>query len=236
LLIGAARIAGMSFLRFYLLVFGEAFRHSLDIAQAIIFVLLMLTGFIVARNPSTRPIVDALDLSGWKVAAIVSAGIVAIRLVMAPYWLWRSLKDRIVTAPKEAIDYRLRVQGISNVNDKKAKAIQIGFNLHNSSLIPIQYEVEDVNVTVEDKQNDDPKFHNMGGVVAGLSNTLFSYDWIQLQTKTWIKPGTKGTAGITYKYGIAGQPCVRRARQVCNFIIEKASIRVFWIEDSEESI
>jgi hypothetical protein len=76
----------------------------------------------------------------------------------------------------------------------------------------------------------------MGGVVGGLASETFHYDWIRLKTKTWIKPGTKGTAAITYKYGIAGQSFVRRARYVSNIVIEKTLVRSLHIEDTEEAI
>src|SRR5579862_9056747 len=79
----------MGLIRFYGLVLREAFRHSLDIAQAVIFVILVLAGFIAARNPASKPMIDTLDLTGWKIAAIVFGGIIIIRLALAPYWLWR---------------------------------------------------------------------------------------------------------------------------------------------------
>ena len=80
----------MEFLRFYGRVFREAFRHSLDIAQSVIFVLLVVTGLVVARNPGLKPMIDALDLSGAWVAIIVMGSIISIRLILAPYWLWKA--------------------------------------------------------------------------------------------------------------------------------------------------
>jgi hypothetical protein len=79
----------MGLIRFYGSVLREALRHSLDIAQAAIFFIFLLAGLIAARNPASKPIIESLDLSGWKIAAIVFGSIIFIRLVLAPYWLWR---------------------------------------------------------------------------------------------------------------------------------------------------
>ena len=79
----------MLLLKFYYLAFREAFRHSLDITQAIIFVALAVGGLIAARNRTVKPIIDSLDLGGYQIAAIAFGSIIAIRLVLAPYWLWR---------------------------------------------------------------------------------------------------------------------------------------------------
>jgi len=224
----------MQFFKFYGLVFREAFRHSLDIAQAVIFVLLAFSGFIAARNPTLKPMIDGLDLGGWQIAAIVFGSIVAIRLILAPYWLWRSANARIANAPANTIDYQLRVVSFGNRNNKPKRLIQVVFNLRNSLGIPLVYEVEDIDVTINGLGNDNPTFQNMGGVVPAFSINTFDYAPIQLEK--WIKRGTEGAAGITYKYGIAGSPFSRRARFVAKLIIEKNNIRHLTIEDTETAI
>src|SRR5437763_4739619 len=103
----------MGLIRFYALVLREAFRHSLDIAQAVIFVALALGGFIAARNPTSKPMIDALDIGGWKIAAIVSASIIAIRLLLAPYWLWQRANTQIADRPEHSIAYKLRLWSFS---------------------------------------------------------------------------------------------------------------------------
>lgn len=77
----------MDLLRFYLRIVTVAFSHSLSIAQAFVFSLIILTGMV----PQFAPEVSA---SGWQVAAIALASIVCARLVLAPYWIWREERDR----------------------------------------------------------------------------------------------------------------------------------------------
>ena len=226
----------MGFFKFYGIVFREALRHSLDIAQAVIFVLLILAGLIVARNPSIKPTIDALNLSGTNVALVVLGSIISIQLILAPYWLWRAAQARIVSLPNAAVDYQLRVVGFGNRNDKKRKLIQIVFHLRNSLPVPLQYEVEDIEATVMGDRNDNPIFENMGGIIPANATNTFDFSPIALSGKSWIKPGTEGTAAITYKYGIAGKPFARRAKYVAKIIIEKTSIRHLTIEDSEDAI
>jgi len=226
----------MGFFRFYGLVLREAFRHSLDIAQAIIFVLLGFSGFIAARNPGLKPMLESLNLGGWQIAAMVFGSIIAIRLILAPYWLWKGAQSRIVSGPQNSVDYQLRVSGIGNRNDKKRKIIQVFFQLRNALPIPLQYEVEDVDVMVAGDRNDNPRFQSMGGIVPAQAINTFDFAPITLTSAAWIKPGTEGTASITYKYGIAGQSFARRAKFICKIIIDKHSTRHLTIEDSEENV
>ena len=223
----------MDFVRFYGSVFREAFRHSLNLTQAVLFVLLFLAGLIVYRYPAAKTTVEALELNGWHVTGSVFGSIVAIRIVLAPYWLWKASQARIVNAPQETIDYGLRLEGFQSLIDKKNKAVQVGFILRNTSDAPIKYEVEDILVTLNGVGNDKPAFDNMGSVASRHTTTTFYYAWI---FKAPIKPGTPGVASITFKYGIAGKQFTRRARYVCNIVIEKTMTRYQILEESEETI
>jgi hypothetical protein len=203
----------VAFLKFYGLVFREALRHSLDIAQAVIFVAIVLGGLIAARNPSLKPMIDGLDLGGSQIATIVLCTIVAIRLILAPYWLWKSAAARNVIAPERSIDFKLTVSGFANRNDKKQKAIQMIFVLHNSSYFhSIAYEVEEIYAEVDGKSVEALNLLNRGEIIPPTSKYNFDYPWIFLKSNKWIKPGTSGHASVTYKYGIAGQPFTRRVR------------------------
>jgi hypothetical protein len=59
----------VAFFRFYGLVLKEAFRHSPDLAQSIIFFLLLLAGAIAYGNPGLKPVIEAYDLGGWARSA-----------------------------------------------------------------------------------------------------------------------------------------------------------------------
>jgi len=98
----------MGLIRFYSLILREAFRHSLDIAQAIIFVALAVGGFIAAYIPASKPMIAAIDLGGWKIVAIVFGSIILIRLILAPYWLWAAAERQNTADDKAETDRRLK--------------------------------------------------------------------------------------------------------------------------------
>jgi hypothetical protein len=222
------------FFRFYWLVFREAFRHSLDIAQSVIFFVVILSGLVAARNPSLKPMIDRFDLGGWQIAVIVLGAIVLIRLVFAPYWLWRAVNARIAVNPEKAIDWGLRSVGFHFAVDKKKKALQVQFILENGLDVPLRYEVEDILVTIEDKGVDSPTFDNMGGVVSRMNRTTFAYPWI---FGVPMKGGSQGTASITFKYGIAGSSFVRTARYVHKLYSPgQSGARSHPLEESENDI
>jgi hypothetical protein len=228
----------MQFFRFYGLVLREACRHSTDLAQTIIFILLLLAGAIVYGNPEIKPMIEAYDLAGWKVAAAVFGGIILIRLILAPYWLWKAAQARSVEAPERSIDYKLTITGFTNRNDKRKKAIQIIFILLNGSYFhSIRYEVDEVFVEVDGNAIDGKiVWNNKGETIPPTTRYNFEYPWIFLKSKNWIKPGTLGHASITFKYGAAGQPFTRRVKFSTTFVIEKNGIRHNPTESSEEAI
>src|SRR5438067_5449600 len=87
----------MGFLRYYGTVARVAFTHSLSTAQAVIFVLAILVGGVAYFVPKTQAILTPwiTALNGWQVATGVLGTIVFIRLVLAPYWIFRQQDHRI---------------------------------------------------------------------------------------------------------------------------------------------
>lgn len=226
----------MQFCRFYALVFREAFRHSLDLTQTIVFIIIFFAGLIAYGNPGAKVQLEALDLNGWQVAAIVFGCIIALRLIMAPYWVYKTLQGRVVAQPSGAVDYQLRVRDLRYTYNRAKKAIQLGLWLGNSFAAPIRFEMEEMDVRIEGQGNDNPGFKNKTAIAPALSPAYFDYDWIILDK--WIKPGSKGTIGITYKYGIAGQSLARKARYVAEVVFEKNNRARLLppLEDTEEPI
>jgi hypothetical protein len=204
-------------IRFYGFVLREAFRHSLDITQTIIFLALAVAGLIVARNPASKSMIEALDVGGWKMVAMVFGTILAIRLVLAPYWLWKSAIGRITEQPQNSIDWGLRLEHVNYLVDKKKKAIQVCFVLRSSINAPLRYEVEDVLVTIADKGVNSPIFDSMGAVISKEGTVVFYYPWI-LDALPKKGVGHEGFASITYKYGKATDHFVRRAKYVVKLI------------------
>jgi hypothetical protein len=83
----------MDVLRFYWKVLRVAFSHSLDQAQAVIFVLLLVGGVVTYLFPQVT-----VNVGGVEVAAFVFGGIIAIRLLLAPYWVWKKERDKATAA------------------------------------------------------------------------------------------------------------------------------------------
>src|SRR4051812_12934631 len=78
----------MEFVRFWAKVLRVGFIHSLDLAQAVLFVVLLVGGAIPYFAPSM-----AVNAGAWELAAVVFGGIVLTRLLFAPYWLWKEAHD-----------------------------------------------------------------------------------------------------------------------------------------------
>ena len=95
----------MEFFRYYGNVLRVAFTHSLDIAQAVIFLLVIIVGGITYFFPRLSLTLDAADwataLAGWQVATGVLSMIVLIRLVLAPYWIYKELYRQIRPVRRE---------------------------------------------------------------------------------------------------------------------------------------
>ncbi|HXP32304.1 MAG TPA: hypothetical protein VN832_14515 [Stellaceae bacterium] len=92
---GSEYTVSMGFLRYCGTVIRVAATHSLDIAQGIIFVLLVAAGTIKYLFPAVEVTVD---LSGWQVATAVLGIIVGLRFLLAPYWLYRELLEQTSSA------------------------------------------------------------------------------------------------------------------------------------------
>jgi hypothetical protein len=80
----------MGFFRFYMKYFKEVCRPSIDIAQAVIFILLISGGLVIYLYPPGRKIIESAELTSWKVAIYVLVAIVVTRLILAPYWIFEA--------------------------------------------------------------------------------------------------------------------------------------------------
>jgi hypothetical protein len=105
---------------FYLNVVGAAVTASLDITQAVIFVLAITIGLVGRFVPSLR---GAVDLSSWQVGLCVLAVIVGTRLIAAPYWIWDAERQELVAAGKEISSLSAK---LDDRERKKAIRSQLG--------------------------------------------------------------------------------------------------------------
>jgi hypothetical protein len=85
---------------YYWKLFQLAFSHSVDITQAAIFVLVIVTGMTAWFAPSTREYLRQFDVAGWQVGAAVLVLILALRLVFTPYWMHSEQAKELAVAEK----------------------------------------------------------------------------------------------------------------------------------------
>jgi|WetSurMetagenome_2_1015567.scaffolds.fasta_scaffold290962_1 hypothetical protein len=93
----------MGLLRYYWQVIRVAFTRAPGIAQDILFGLFVFGGAVLYFLKRMGMITDAsgwlADLTGWQISTIVLATIFAVRLLLAPYWMYEK-KSREVLAAK----------------------------------------------------------------------------------------------------------------------------------------
>ena len=73
-------------LAYSLLVLRTAWRHSFHAAHSVILALIIAAGLLTRFVPRVEVMVD---LHGWQVATAVLGGIIAVRILLAPYWIWK---------------------------------------------------------------------------------------------------------------------------------------------------
>jgi hypothetical protein len=82
----------MDCLSYYWKILATAFSQSLDTAQAIIFVIIIVAGIVTYLFPGVKM---TADLNGWQVSAIVLGSIITVRLLLAPYWIHKEQVAKI---------------------------------------------------------------------------------------------------------------------------------------------
>jgi hypothetical protein len=85
-------------MRYLWLIIREALAESLDLAQAILFLAMIMAGGVIAMLPQfsiAHHFQEAFDsLISWKGAALVLGAVVTSRLAVAPYRLWKREVDK----------------------------------------------------------------------------------------------------------------------------------------------
>lgn len=105
----------MGLFRFYGLVFRTAFTHSLSLAQDALFFAILVVGAAIWLAPSFHMTIDlTFAPNGWEVATITFGSILGLRLLLAPYWIWREQREQITNLIRT--DFSDKKQ--SNVNSK----------------------------------------------------------------------------------------------------------------------
>jgi hypothetical protein len=84
----------MGLLRYYSLLVRTAFTHTLSVAQHVLFVFMLIVGAAIWFAPNfymTIALTSPPD--GWTVAAVTFGLIIGIRLLLAPYWIWKTERE-----------------------------------------------------------------------------------------------------------------------------------------------
>ena len=102
------------------LVIKTAWRHSFHAAHSVILGLIIAGGLLSYFVPRVHVMVD---LHGWQVATVVLGSIIAVRLILAPYWIWQEQERSIIElrADRQSLpDKRMAIRRIYD----KAHAIR----------------------------------------------------------------------------------------------------------------
>jgi hypothetical protein len=108
--------------------------------------------------------------------------------------------------------------GMDVVIDPRKKSVQVGFNLENSSDIPLRYHVENIAVVIEGKTAMTPVFENRGGVIRKGRKQSFHFAPIPFIV---LEP-VNAKASIVYRYGPVGQSPVREATYRVTLVVAKS--------------
>jgi|SRR6266480_787363 len=99
-------VISLGVLRYWWLVLRMALTHSLGSTQDTLFFLAIAVGVFTFAVPN----VQVLDVTGWQVALTVFSGVVILRLLLAPYWIYKADQQTIerlqnpVGPTQEALD------------------------------------------------------------------------------------------------------------------------------------
>ena len=92
----------MGVARYYGLLFRMALRHSLSSAQDFIFLALIALGLAAWLFGRLGMTFDAATwmqtVTTWQIATMVLGAIVVIRLLLAPYWIWKEQQITLIAA------------------------------------------------------------------------------------------------------------------------------------------
>jgi hypothetical protein len=109
------------------LVIKTAWRHSFHAAHSVILTLIIVAGIVTSLVPQVEVLVD---LHGWQVATIVLGGIIVVRLVLAPYWIWKDdqeqlsvLTDQTAANTKDAQRLAAKTEALDDIAEEISWAV-----------------------------------------------------------------------------------------------------------------
>jgi hypothetical protein len=107
---------------YILLVLRAALRHSFHSAHSILLGLIIIVGLLTYFVPRVKVMVD---LHGWQVATFVLGSIVGVRLVLAPYWLWRDQQIENQKLVQQLDRSRVRQEALDGIASLRARVANL---------------------------------------------------------------------------------------------------------------
>jgi hypothetical protein len=106
---------------YYVLVFQTAWHHSLSRTQDVLFGVFLLAGLVAWLAKLFGYSAMMPDITGWHIAAITFGAIIAARLFLAPYWIYKEQlagkAKATLTASGQSIERPPQVEsGLRNEN------------------------------------------------------------------------------------------------------------------------
>jgi hypothetical protein len=125
--------------------------------------------------------------------------------------------------------------GLKVIVDKRKKVVQIGFNLKNSTEVPLRYAVAEVGAVVDGKTVMTPTFNNRGAVVPKGDITTFFFAPIPYVA---TKKDAQAEASILYEYGLTSpdQKPLREAKYRVQITIGQNSHIYTTLEENDAPI
>ena len=104
------------------LVLRVAWRHSFHSAHSILLGLIIGIGLLTYFVPQIKVMVDP---HGWLVAALALGSIVGVRLVLAPYWLWRDRQIENQRLVQQLDRRRVREEALHDIASLRARVANL---------------------------------------------------------------------------------------------------------------
>jgi len=179
-------------------------------------VIVIAAGALVQFDPAIKSIVEAADLSGWKVAALVLGAIVLVRLLLAPYWIYEAQRTKLntaaltlsrisedrpftyVTMTFEVTGQNFHAQPIYTVN-------RMEFLFENISDRILKYEIRELYFEFDGKRTDIPISNVTPNYIHARQQMGYGFDVSGLVVQTFP---TTFVVGFDIEYD--NEPSIRR--------------------------
>jgi hypothetical protein len=132
------------------LVLRTALRHSFHSTHSILLALFIAVGLITYCVPQVQVMID---VNGWQVAGLVLASIVIVRLVLAPYWLWRDQQIENQQLAQQLDRRRAREKALHEIALLRAReaSLRIRMERDTQSTVDWTQEFEDLRKEIAEK-------------------------------------------------------------------------------------